>query len=44
MPVEGFETITVSTELYNELKVLAEKTQRSIPKTIEFLLQKSKEV
>jgi hypothetical protein len=43
MPVEGFETVTVSTECYNKLKERAEKTQRSIPKLIEFLLQNSKE-
>lgn len=39
MPVEGFETITVSSETYQALKSIAEKTQRSIPKTIEHLLR-----
>lgn len=40
MPVEGFETITVSTDLYKKLKDIGEKTQRSIPKVIEYLLVK----
>jgi predicted CopG family antitoxin len=43
VPVEGFETITVSTDLYKKLKEIAEKTQRSVPKVIEHLLNKSEE-
>ena len=39
MPVNGYQTITVSDELYNQLKECAEKTQRSIPKVIEHLLK-----
>jgi predicted transcriptional regulator len=43
VPVEGFETITVSSDLYQRLQEVAEKTQRSIPKVIEYLLKNCKE-
>ena len=44
MPEEGYRTITIREEVYVKLSKLAEKTNRSIPKTIEYLLKNSKEV
>lgn len=43
MPEEGFKTITVSEQIYNELQQLAEKNSRSIPKQIEHLLKNRKQ-
>jgi len=42
MPAEGFSTITVSTEVYTKLQRFAEKTKRSIPKAVEFLVEQMK--
>jgi len=42
MPAEGYKSITVSREVYEELKDLAVKTHRSIPKLIEHLIEKIK--
>jgi len=39
MPVEGFKSVTISKETYKELGKIAEKTHRSIPEVIEFLLE-----
>ena len=39
MPAEGFKSITISTKVYEQLEKYAEKTKRSIPKAIEFLLE-----
>lgn len=42
MPVEGFKSITVSEETFNTLHALAEKNHRTVPGTIEFLLENCK--
>jgi predicted CopG family antitoxin len=42
MPEEGYRTITIREEVYVKLSKLAEKTNRSIPKTIEHLLKNAK--
>ena len=42
MPAEGFSTITVSTEVYTKLQRFAEKTKRSVPKAVEFLVDQTK--
>ena len=39
MPAEGFKSITISEQVYIKLEKFAEKTKRSIPKAIEFLLE-----
>ena len=41
MPVEGFKTITVSQEVYDKIENFAEKTHRSVPKAVEFLMEKA---
>lgn len=38
MPKEGFSTITVSNDVYGRLKEFAERTHRSIPHAIEYLI------
>lgn len=38
MPVEGYKSITVPAEVYRKLSDLAEKTHRTIPKTVEMLV------
>jgi len=43
MPVEGFTSITVSNELKKKLEELADKHHRSIPQTIEHLLENCKQ-
>lgn len=42
MPVEGWKSITVSEDLYKKLDVLSTRTHRSIPQTIEYLLENGK--
>ena len=39
VPTEGYKTITVSREVYDKLKNLAEGTYRSVPKLIEHLIR-----
>jgi len=39
MPVEGWKSITVSEQTYKQLEQLAEKTHRTIPKLVEFLIE-----
>jgi len=39
VPIEGYKTITVRREVYEELKNLAERTHRSVSKLIEHLIQ-----
>ena len=43
MPVEGFRSITVTNNVYEQLEKFAEKTKRSIPKAIEYLISEHKE-
>lgn len=43
MPAEGFKTVTVSTEVFQQLEKFAEKTKRSIPKAIEYLISEHEE-
>jgi len=42
-PREGYKTITVRRKVYEELKGLAEKTHRSVPKLIEYFIKIEKE-
>jgi len=42
MPKDGFTTITVSIETHRLLKDFAERTHRSVPQTIEYLVEKTK--
>ena len=42
MPVKGFKTISISQDVYNRLKHIAEKEFRSIPSLIEKLLEEYK--
>jgi hypothetical protein len=41
LPVEGFKTITDSVVVYDKLDAYAKKTNRSIPKAIEVLVEKA---
>jgi len=43
VPAEGYKSITVRREVYEELKSLAEKTHRSVPGLIEYLIEKASE-
>jgi hypothetical protein len=43
MPVEGFKSITVSEEVFDKLQKLAEKNHRTVPGTIQHLLETSAE-
>jgi hypothetical protein len=43
MPREGYRTITVKEAVYCQLEKIAEKTYRTVPGTIEFLLAECKE-
>lgn len=38
MPREGYRTITVKAEIHKELEDFAEQTHRSVPQTIEYLI------
>jgi len=38
MPIEGFSSITVPDEVKNRLQKIAEKTFRTVPKLIEWML------
>ena len=42
MPKEGYKTITVRREVYERLRGLAERTDRSVPKLIEHLIRTEK--
>jgi len=44
MPREGYKTITVKEDTYKELQDFAEQTHRSVPQTIEYLIDKCKEI
>jgi len=39
MPAEGYKTITINEETYKKLEKLADKTCRTIPSLIEYLLK-----
>jgi len=43
MPKQGYATITVSEEVYEELKRFADETSRTIPKAIEHLMKVARE-
>jgi len=43
VPIEGYKSITVRREVYEELKSLAERTHRSVPGLIEHLIEKASE-
>lgn len=38
MPVEGYKSITVSEEVHKKLGEYAEKTKRTVPEAVEFLV------
>jgi hypothetical protein len=42
MPVEGFKSVTIPEETYKQLEIMADRTHRSIPKLIEYLLEVAK--
>jgi len=44
MPKEGFATVTVNIETHKLLKAFAEKTHRSVPQVIEYLVEEAKKV
>jgi len=41
VPVEGYKTITISEQVFSELERLAKETHRSIPKLIEYLVERA---
>ena len=43
MPKEGYKTITVREETYKRLQAFAEKGYMTIPRAVEYLLDKIKE-
>ncbi|RJS93669.1 hypothetical protein CW705_01455 [Candidatus Bathyarchaeota archaeon] len=43
VPIEGYKSITIRREVYEELKSLAERTHRSVPGLIEHLIEKASE-
>jgi hypothetical protein len=40
MPRKGFKSLTIPEKLYEELKKYADKTHRTVPKTIEYIFEK----
>jgi hypothetical protein len=42
MPAEGFSTITVTVDVHKKLKAFADKTHRSIPKAVEYLVDQAR--
>lgn len=44
MPREGYTSVTISDKLKAKLDKIADKIDKSVPETIEFLLENCKEV
>jgi len=42
MPAKGFKSITVREEVFKEIEQLAKDTNRSIPNTVAYLMEKAK--
>jgi predicted CopG family antitoxin len=44
VPSKGYKVITIPEDLYEKIKDIAEKTNRSIPNTVEYLFKEYKEL